>query len=66
MMNLKPSPVFMTMQRATERNAVNGNLQCSNGNMSFNDFHANTANNGEVGHKCHEGELQELDLSLKL
>ena len=65
-MTMQPTYVMVNSQPATERNAVNGNLQCSNGNMSFNDFHANTANNGEVGHKCHEGELQELDLSLKL
>nr|POE91088.1 hypothetical protein CFP56_14541 [Quercus suber] len=75
MMNLNPLPVFVTKQPiyvmvssqpATERNGVIGNLQCSNENMSFSDFHANTANNGEAGHECHEGELQELDLSLKL
>lgn len=76
MMNLNPRPVFVTKQPtyvmvssqpATERNGVIGNLQCSNEIMSFShDFHANTANNGEVGHECLEGELQELYLSLKL
>ena len=36
--------------------------------MSFCDYHANATNHqaGEVGHESHEGELEELNLSLNL